>query len=290
MIKTKIILLFLLYGFNLNSQSTYLWKITNNQSESVSYIFGTNHQIGGSFLESYPVVLENLEKSDLAIFESVDGNREKTDILKKPDSYKYRKALGKDYANKLDILSSDWSIPVSKLTPPQVLFILGKNFTTHKCEAYLPQDSIIQLDDYLQNKAESKEISIYGLETDSLQGVLITQQFKGISWKSLKKNKNFKKRVQFWIDANNGEKDNVRLCKSTNDYKQLKFDFAFEKECPNDVMLKQRNKDWMYQLPKLLMEKNCFIVVGIAHLAYDCGLIEQLKENGFHVEPVVMKY
>ena len=44
----------------------------------------------------------------------------------------------------------------------------------------------------------------------------------------------------------------------------------------------------MKQLPSLLETNNCFIAVGLGHLYYDFGLLEQLKKLGYIVEEVKM--
>ncbi|WP_394343630.1 TraB/GumN family protein [Flavobacterium cerinum] len=42
-------------------------------------------------------------------------------------------------------------------------------------------------------------------------------------------------------------------------------------------------------MPGLVKNNSCFIAVGLAHLRYKCGLIEQLRYLGYSVERVTMK-
>jgi uncharacterized protein YbaP (TraB family) len=38
-----------------------------------------------------------------------------------------------------------------------------------------------------------------------------------------------------------------------------------------------------------LENRNCFIAVGLSHLMYKCGLINQLKELGYTITPIEIK-
>jgi uncharacterized protein YbaP (TraB family) len=52
------------------------------------------------------------------------------------------------------------------------------------------------------------------------------------------------------------------------------------------VMLTDRNANWIGQLKQLLPQKSCFIAVGCMHLVDEQGLIEQLRRLGYSVEAV----
>jgi uncharacterized protein YbaP (TraB family) len=53
-----------------------------------------------------------------------------------------------------------------------------------------------------------------------------------------------------------------------------------------DGMGKARNLKWAKKIPIILQESPSFIAVGTAHLIGDSGLIHQLRELGYKVEPV----
>lgn len=55
---------------HLSAQNTILWKVTNANNQNVSYLLGTNHIIGNSFVDSYPVIKEKLISSDVLITET----------------------------------------------------------------------------------------------------------------------------------------------------------------------------------------------------------------------------
>ena len=75
-------------------------------------------------------------------------------------------------------------------------------------------------------------------------------------------------------------------CAYANKYRNFEISYQFDIECPNNILIKQRNLEWMKKLADLIRSQNCFVVVGNDHLKWKCGLLEQLKELGFIVKPV----
>ncbi|BFG80448.1 hypothetical protein PTKU46_84820 [Paraburkholderia terrae] len=54
----------------------------------------------------------------------------------------------------------------------------------------------------------------------------------------------------------------------------------------DDIMVRQRNVNWMTTLPPLLDQGGAFILVGVAHLPGHGGLIALLRARGYLVRPV----
>lgn len=54
-----------------------------------------------------------------------------------------------------------------------------------------------------------------------------------------------------------------------------------------DILLDNRNKNWVEQLKKILQEKNIFIAVGAGHLVGEKGLISLLRKAGYTVKPLM---
>jgi len=62
---------------------------------------------------------------------------------------------------------------------------------------------------------------------------------------------------------------------------------GFEEQ--KDVLLTNRNKNWVSQLKNILPESNIFIAVGAGHLAGEKGLIQLLRNEGYTMKPVYNK-
>jgi uncharacterized protein YbaP (TraB family) len=66
------------------------------------------------------------------------------------------------------------------------------------------------------------------------------------------------------------------------------FNYTFEEQC-NSANIIERNKAWMPVILETLKDQSAFIAVGLLHLSGDCGLIQQLRQNGYKVDPVILK-
>ncbi len=105
----------------------------------------------------------------------------------------------------------------------------------------------------------------------------------GGNWKELKK------AIHFWIHTTMEPKKNDNKCDDAHDYMAFRFDYSFDKPCSNNVILSDRNDQWLKKLPALLNNNNCFIAVGLFHLFTNCGLIARLREMGYKAEPVTLR-
>ncbi len=54
----------------------------------------------------------------------------------------------------------------------------------------------------------------------------------------------------------------------------------------NDILLYDRNKNWVEQLKKLMPKESLFVAVGAGHLPGEQGLISLLQKAGYTVKPV----
>jgi uncharacterized protein YbaP (TraB family) len=52
------------------------------------------------------------------------------------------------------------------------------------------------------------------------------------------------------------------------------------------LLLDDRNKNWIMQLPGIMKEQPAFIAVGALHLAGENGLVALLRKQGYIVTPV----
>lgn len=58
----------------------------------------------------------------------------------------------------------------------------------------------------------------------------------------------------------------MKHCMLANSYRTFDLDYVFEKECETDIIILQRNREWIKVIPDLLKTKNTFIAVGYYHL------------------------
>ncbi len=56
-----------------------------------------------------------------------------------------------------------------------------------------------------------------------------------------------------------------------------------------DLLLNNRNKNWILQLKNIMQKESVFVAVGAGHLVGEKGLISLLRKEGYKVEPLVNK-
>jgi uncharacterized protein YbaP (TraB family) len=66
-----------------------------------------------------------------------------------------------------------------------------------------------------------------------------------------------------------------------------KSEFGSEKY--DNLLLNDRNKNWVAQLKEIMKDESVFVAVGTGHLVGDEGLIRLLKKAGYTVEPIENK-
>ncbi|TXD55575.1 TraB/GumN family protein [Polaribacter sp. IC066] len=283
--KNKLILIIFLAISNfVIGQNTILWKISDTINNKTSYIVGTFHQFGNSFVDSIPEIKKVLLSSDLAVFESIDNVETTREIIQqRKSSLEIEKRLKKKDLKKLKVIAKDWKVNLYKLKPLEIRWKLQQEFQRSKCKTTKPTDKFDHFDNYLQHLAEENKVEILGLETDSLQLSLIEKEYKNPNWKKERKN------ISAWVNQMITDEPNMNNCRLANKYREFDLEYEFEKECENDILILQRNNEWMKIIPNLLRKQNTFIAVGYFHLRKKCGILEQLKENGFRIEPIEIK-
>lgn len=265
------------------AQNTILWSVHSPETNHVSYLLGTFHQMGNGFVDSIPEIKTALSSAELAIFETTNAGGEVSKLMNlREDDYEYKSVLKKSDLAYLDEISSDWTVPISKVTPIELLIKLRQTYDETQCGTVKPTDEWDHFDQYLIHLAKQDSIDLYGLETDSMQIEQINRLSKvTMTWNDAKKPIH-----EALMDIKKSRRQR-RYCKAARDYMDMKFDYQFDERCNND--LKSRNDNWMPQLERILPEKDCFIAVGLLHLYGECGLIVQLRNRGYEVKPIELK-
>jgi len=280
--KKIISILFLLFSlFEGYSQQTILWKITDTIHHKTSFIVGTFHQFGNSFVDSIPQLKSSLLNADIAIFESIYSKEElRKKINSRATSDEIKKKLKKKDYKSLLTISENWKVDIHKLKPIELRWKLIQEFTKIKCKTVVTTDKYDHFDIYLKTLAEEKGIETLGLESAKEQLNYIAKENDFPNWKDERG------RIAYFINQIIREDFDSNRCDFANKYRVFDLDYQFNVACKNDVLVFERNALWMKVLPDLLQNKNCFIAVGLLHLYKQCGLLEQLKERGFIVEAI----
>ena len=265
------------------AQKTILWKIQKEGSTRISYLMGTMHQMGNSFTDSLPVLKSKLLQSDLAIFESIGGSETVINTInQRPASDDIERAFSKKEFEALKAVAADWKADLYKLHPMETMAKLQQEYFKKHCGNVLPTDSWDHLDNYLIYLARTNGIKLYGFETDSMQAAIINSVSDN-NWSS------FKRVINQWVRYHDHPKKSDNECDDARAYRAFNINYALSMTCEHDLLIQQRNERWLQQLPQLLDANNCFIAVGLFHLFRECGLIQELRKQGYKVEPVILR-
>ncbi len=132
-------------------------------------------------------------------------------------------------------------------------------------------------------KEDKKEIK--GLETMQFQASVFDSIPYEWQAKELLKNIDsfsvYKDEFDTMLDFyKNQQMDSLKTMVGKSEFGSDKYD---------DLLLKNRNKNWVKQLKEIMKNKSVFVAVGAGHLVGDAGLINLLKKAGYKVVPLENK-
>lgn len=278
--KKIFLLILILQIFYTFAQNTILWTIKKEGTLHTSYLLGTYHQMGNSYVDSLKTVTRALQSSQLAVFENIDTGEKLANFLNsRTENFSYKEKLSKKYLKGLEEIAKNWAVPVSKLSPPELRLKLEQVYYETQCGTIKPTDTSKVFDSYLIKMAKKNSVEVLGLESNDLMTSYINQTDR-TEWKDVKKE------IYTWLDNIKLKRETKTLCSMAEAYKKQKLDYQLDSACAETVIISSRNAVWLPIIKKNLAEKNSFIAVGYAHLTGTCGLVTKLREAGYKVEPV----
>jgi hypothetical protein len=283
-------LAFLIFvGTQVSAQyNSLLWKISGNGLQKPSYLFGTMHtadarivalgdKLAGKYFDECPTFAMELDPGDKEL------NVGMLSKLMMGKGYSLAKMIpDKEYRFLDSIASQEMGYPMylfDNVAPIVVMTIL-ESMSMGLSDSSIEGNTQV-LDVYFYNKAKAARKKVIGIETveeqlDALrslnyedQAQLLTQEID-----SFNTNKNEGKMVlQYYLDQNLDS-----LAASDDDAKKPE---KFYKALVTD-----RNTRMATRIAEFIKKKPAFIAIGALHLPGDQGVIAQLREKGFTVEPV----
>jgi uncharacterized protein len=267
-----------------NMPKTILWEISKKGQKHTSYLLGTFHDIEGSFFSTLDSAVEKLKNSEIVFVEEIN----------KPalDLETAKTQLSSWDKTQWDTLLTSTQKPVFQAfikkaersdfykLPPLILArtIVGM-YLTEFCQA----ESTTTMDASIEKLARQNGKNVLSLDDNQIE--------------MLKKTSLLVKPTQNSIYAEYCTNlmgkmlnDDFSDCQILQHYKKFDIDYSLDldlTQIPNySPLLIDRNEKWVKKLKKPLKSHNCFIAVGLAHLFYKQGLIQQLRAVGYKVKPL----
>lgn len=186
-LKNLLTVAILLNAAFLYGQNTILWKVTKPGNKNVSYLLGTHHMFGESFVDSFPVIKKKLDASDLIVTETKIDRKKVVEYYRaRPSSDSIFNIMPKQDIEYINQVLKYMQTDITKFTPGELFLRLQISYPKFKCAVMKAEDKFV-MDEYLQHLGSRKRKKLYYLETDSFQLDKIAELTKGINWTFFKK-------------------------------------------------------------------------------------------------------
>jgi len=269
-----------------NSENTLLWKISGNGLKKPSYLFGTIHML----CEDDAVLsdsLKNIIKNVKEVYFEVDldnmfemlgvmskmkmqGDTTLQDLLSETD-YEKVKSYFESKGSMLPFSMIETYKPMLAASTLQ--------------QGGLPCETTAMMEQVIMQEAKQYSKAIKGLESMGYQASVLDSIPYKLQAEQL---------VSYIDNANKGDGEDKELSDMLNAYRRQdlkKLEEMLMKSDPSisnytDILLYNRNENWVKKLKQLLPEKSVLIAVGAGHLPGKRGCINLLRTEGYKVTPV----
>lgn len=270
-----------------NNNNTLLWRISGKGLDKPSYLFGTIHMLCSDdavlsanmkkAIRTADEVYLEVDMDDLAELFGVmtkmkmNGDTTLQDLLSKEDY-----ELVKEYFETRQSL-----LPFSMLETFKPILAAS---TLE--QANLPCDATAAMEQIIMQEASSQQKEIKGLESMGYQaGMLDSIPYKYQA----------EQLVHYIKNAGKSDDNELKdMLKAYNEQDLAKLEAMLMKSDAGiasftDILLYNRNRNWVKKLTGLMPGKSLVIAVGAGHLPGDQGVINLLRKEGYSVEPLENK-
>lgn len=269
------------------NNNSLLWQISGNGLQHPSYLFGTIHMLckddavlSDSLRQAikqskdvyFEVDMDNLfEMIGLMTQLKMRNDTTLSDLLDKEGYERVKKYFEKNSS----------MMPFSMLETYKPLLAVST-----LAESAIPCESAVAMEQLIMEEAKRNKKNIKGLETMAYQAGI----FDSIPYKLQAE------QLLNYIDSSGSENnsgssefDELSKAYKAQDLDKLEeFSIKTDMGISNftDILLYNRNKNWVEKLKTLLPAKPLLIAVGAGHLPGDKGVINLLRKAGYIVKPV----
>lgn len=268
-----------------NTPHSLLWEISGKGLAKPSYLFGTFHLMCKDDVVFSNQLQKLLVSADEVYFEVDldDPNMmaETFSIMNMKDGKQLKDLLTEQEYKRLDsVLKQGSKLPLAMLSRMKPYLISSLIYTRFmKCS----EQSGIDME--LMKLAKKEKKPINGLETLTYQATLFDSIPYELQAKELMKlvdsldrtGKEFAKMEELYRNQ-----DLEAMASMLNDAEITSGE-------NKDLLLDQRNRNWVVKLKELMKDKSLFVAVGAGHLPGNQGVIELLRKEGYKVKPLLNK-
>ena len=264
--------------------NTLLWQVSGNGLQQPSYLFGTFHLMCKDdihFSDQLKVALSHVDK----VYMEMDMDDPATMLsglflMNMKDKTLPQLYTAADYKRVSAFFKDSLGISLQSLQKIKPFFLEAMMYPK-----MMPCKTISGVEEELMKIAKLQKKEIKGFETMEFQAGIFDsipyeEQAKELltSIDSLASNKkDFDTMMNVYKSQRVGEIENL-FSKSESGM-----------EAHQDILLDNRNKNWVAQLKLIMKTYNVFVAVGAGHLVGKQGLIALLRKEGYTVKPLLNK-
>lgn len=264
-------------------EKSLLWEISGNGLEQPSYLYGTIHMTCDASLDAN--IKKALDDTSLLVLE-IDMDDPSMAVKMANDIYmKDGKTLkdlvsAEDYTILSDFLKTQTGMPAEMIGNIKPFFITAMMYPK-----LLDCATVQSFENELMKIAHEQEEEVLGLETVEEQMAVFDQiPYKDQAQDLLRSAKDnmsfdkaaFQKMMELYV-----EKDIEGLAKL------MEEDVNLTNTKHKDVILDNRNKNWIAKMEDFAKQQPTFFGVGAGHLPGENGVIKLLQEKGYTVKPIM---
>jgi len=272
----------------LQLENSLLWEISGNGLENASYLYGTIHMIGADdFFLTEPTKIAFAESKRVAFEIDMENMNSMTVMFSMlgqvmmDGGMTLKKLLSEeDYAT-VDAHFKEIGMPLFLLERVKPMF-LSALAAGDMSGGDLQSGAVKSYEMEFMEMAKTNEQEIDGLETIAYQMSI----FDSIPYPV---------QAEMLVESiKGGEEGSDQFAEMVKLYKAQ--DLAGMQEMFNaeegglgdyeDVMLNNRNRNWIPVMGKMMIEKKTFFAVGAGHLGGELGVVNLLRKEGYTVEAI----
>lgn len=268
------------YPYNKNDNSL-LWEVSGKGIKP-AYIFGTFHLMCREDIKIGNNLKDIITKSDEVYFEldmdDMGAMLGAMLFMKMKNDTALSDLYTPEEYNKVEIYFRDsLQMPISLLKGMKPLLLQALLYPK-----MMTCKTMSGMEEALVQEAKKNKKEIKGLETVAYQASI----FDSIPYKE---QANALLKVIDSMQQNRDMFDSMLTIYKSQNLTSLEAlnNSEFESGNSREILLDNRNKNWVKQLKGLMKEKRLFVAVGAGHLTGRSGLIELLRKEGYVVKPVV---
>ena len=263
-------------------ENTLLWRISGNNLQQPSFLFGTFHLLCKEDIHFSDALKKAIKSSD-EIYMEMDLDDPSTMLSgmlymnMKGDKKLQDLYTPEEYQRLENYFSDTLQMPMMMFQKAKPYFLVALLYPK-MMECPTPAG----VEEELMKIAKEDKKEIKGLETMQFQASVFDsipyewqakELLKNIDSFSVYKNE-FDQMLGFYKKQ---ELDSMKNMITKSEFGSEKYE---------DLLLNNRNKNWIKQLKEIMKTESVFVAVGAGHLIGDFGLINLLRKEGYKVEPL----